>query len=78
MKILPFALSFVRSFHEPVMPSTLSSRQAMPVVYIAYGTVCAEPPSYHGSSKNGKMPPAFLSFSRSSCSSMFALTSRFT
>ena len=35
MKTLPLALSFMRSFQEPEMPSTLSSRQAMPVVYIA-------------------------------------------
>ena len=53
MKILPFALSLARSFQEPLMPSTLSSRQAMPVVYIAYGTVWADSASYHGSSKNG-------------------------
>ena len=52
MKTLPFALSFMRSFQEPLMPSTLSSRQAMPVVYIAYGTVWADFASYHGSSKN--------------------------
>jgi hypothetical protein len=52
MNTWPLAPSLVRSFQEPLIPCTLSSRHAMPVVYMAYGTVCLEPASYHGSSKN--------------------------
>ena len=51
MNILPFAFSIARSFQEPVSSPILSTRQAMPVVYIAYGTVWADCASYHGSSK---------------------------
>ena len=53
MKMRPLACSLARSPQEPVRSPTLSSRQAIPVVYIPYGTVWAESLSYQGSSKNG-------------------------
>ena len=64
-----------RSFHEPVMPCTLSVRQAMPVVQIAYGTVYLAPASYHGLWKAELTCDQFGSFAWSSGARKFALTS---
>ncbi len=53
MNVWPLAASSARSFQDPVSSPTLSSRHAIPVVYMPYGTVWAESLSYQGSSKNG-------------------------